>query len=162
MNVLKGTKEEDCDLSRGRSGTPGENNAPREDAAVGGQVQDLGALIYLDPRALTRDCFGRWLQGSLTEFRVYPLSDPDEIETASIANDDIRAVIINAGPERMSSPVVAHLVSRVGELLPTAPIAVLSDHEDLDSIRVAFELGVRGFIPTSLVSTVAVGAVQWC
>jgi DNA-binding NarL/FixJ family response regulator len=163
MNVLKGTKEEDCEPSRWRNGTPGENNVPREDAAVGGQVQDLGAfqaLIYLDPRALTRDCFGRWLQGSLTEFSVYPLSDPDEIETASIANDDIRAVIINAGPERMSSPAIAHLVSRVGELLPTAPIVVLSDHEDLESIRVAFELGVRGLIPTSLVSTVAVGAVH--
>src|SRR5262245_1772740 len=127
MYVLKGTKEEDRELSHWGSGAPGENNAPREDAAVGGQVQNLGAfraLIYLDPRALTRDCFRRWLQGSLTEFRVYPLSDPDEIETLSIANDDMRAVIINAGPERMSSPVITHLVSRVGELLPTAPIAV--------------------------------------
>ena len=54
MNVLKGTKEEDCELSRGRSGTPGEANAPQEDAAVGGQVQDFGALIYLDPRALVK------------------------------------------------------------------------------------------------------------
>lgn len=57
MNVLKGTKEEDRELSRWRNGTPGENNAPREDAAVGGQVQDLGAfqaLIYLDPQAMVK------------------------------------------------------------------------------------------------------------
>jgi DNA-binding NarL/FixJ family response regulator len=100
------------------------------------------------------------LQESLSGFSVCPLSDPDKIETASVANDDIRAVIINAGPERMSSPVVARLVSRVGELVPKAPIAVLSDHEDPESIREAFDLGVRGYIPTSLASMVAVGAVH--
>ena len=179
MYVLKGAREEyrgltrlgrsdggkpdGGELNRGRSGTPGEDDASQEDDAVGDQVQAVGespALIYLDPRALTRDCVGRWLQGSLSGLNVCLLQDPDQIETASIVKDDIRAVIINAGPERMSSPTVARLLARVGELLPTTPIAVLSDHEDPESIRDAFGLGVRGYIPTSLASMVAVGAVN--
>ncbi len=75
-------------------------------------------------------------------------------------SDQIRAVIINTGPERMSSAAVAHLVSRVRELLPQIPVALLSGHEDPENIRQAFELGVRGFIPTSLTSMVAAEAVH--
>jgi DNA-binding NarL/FixJ family response regulator len=51
-------------------------------------------------------------------------------------------------------------LSRVGELLPEIPVAVLSDFEDPDSIRHALNLGVRGYIPTSLASLVAVEAVH--
>lgn len=117
-------------------------------------------LIYLDPRAFTRDCVGRWLQSSLSGFSVCLLPDPDQIETAPIVNEHIRAVIINTGPDRMSSPQVARILSRVSELLPDVPVAVLSDYEDPESIREAFELGVRGYIPTSLASLVAFGAVH--
>ena len=74
--------------------------------------------------------------------------------------DRIRAVILNAGPERMSSAIVARLLARVNELLPETPVAVLSDYEDAESIREAFNLGVRGYIPTSLASLVAVEAVR--
>jgi DNA-binding NarL/FixJ family response regulator len=44
--------------------------------------------------------------------------------------------------------------------VPEVPVAVVSDHEDAESIREAFELGVRGYIPTSVASRVAVGAVH--
>jgi DNA-binding NarL/FixJ family response regulator len=117
-------------------------------------------VIYLDARTLTRDCVGRWLQSSLSGLSVCLRRDPDEIETAPIANDQIRAIVINTGPERMSSPTLARLLSRVSELLPAVPVAVLSDYEDTENIREAFELGIRGYIPTSLASMVAVGAIH--
>jgi DNA-binding NarL/FixJ family response regulator len=117
-------------------------------------------LIYLDPRPLTRDCVGRWLQSSLSGFSVCLLPDPEQITAAPIVNGDIRAVVINVGAERMSSPTVARLLSRVSELLPTVPVAVMSDYEDRESIQEAFELGVRCYIPTSLASMVAVGALH--
>jgi DNA-binding NarL/FixJ family response regulator len=117
-------------------------------------------LIYLDPRPLTRECVGRWLQSSLSGFRVCLLPDPEQITAAPIVSDQIRAVVINAGPERISSPTVARLLSRVRELLPTVPVAVMSDYEDPESIQEAFELGVRGYIPTSLASMVAIGALH--
>lgn len=172
MYVLKGANE-DCrdsarlarsqrgELNNRRSEKRGENDAHREDNAD--QPQALGApqaLIYLDPRAFTRDCVGRWLQSSLGGFSICPFSDPEQIETSSIACDQIRGVIVNTGPERMSSGLVARLIARVRDFLPMVPIAVLSDHEDAESIRQAFELGVRGYIPTSLASMVAVGAVH--
>jgi len=121
---------------------------------------ELPTVIYLDPRAFTRDCVGGWLQSSLSGFNVRVLPDPDQIEGTAVARDKIRAAIINAGPERTSSATVARLLSRVNERLPEVPVAVLSDREDAESIREAFELGVRGYIPTSLASRVAVGAVQ--
>jgi DNA-binding NarL/FixJ family response regulator len=125
-----------------------------------GSLKALPTVIYLDSRAFTRDCVGSWLQNSLSGFDVRVLSDPDQLEGTAIARDQIRAVIINAGPDRISSPAIRHLHSRVHEIVPEVPVAVVSDHEDAESIREAFELGVRGYIPTSVASRVAVGAVH--
>jgi DNA-binding NarL/FixJ family response regulator len=137
---------------------------PGDDVAQGGSrngaVAALATVIYLDARAFTRDCVGGWLQGSLSGFTVRVLSDPDQLETVPGGNDRVRAVIINTGPERMSSSTVARLLSRVGELLPETPVAVLSDLEDPQSVREAFDLGVRGYMPTSLASLVAAEAVR--
>jgi DNA-binding NarL/FixJ family response regulator len=118
------------------------------------------SLIYLDPRTFTREGMGRWLQSQLSGFRVCALPDPEQIMAVPAAGDETRAVIINTGPERMASAGVASLIARVGELAPSVPVAVLSDYEDADNVRAAFELGVRGYIPTSLPSGVAVQAVQ--
>jgi DNA-binding NarL/FixJ family response regulator len=117
-------------------------------------------LIYLDPRAFTRDCVGHWLQSSLSGFQVCLLPDPEQIMTASVDSERVRGVLINTGPMRISSGAVASLLARVGELLPGVPVAVLSDYEDAESIREAFALGVRGYIPTSLATMVAIGAMH--
>ena len=60
----------------------------------------------------------------------------------------------------MSSATMTRLLARMRELLPEVPVAILSDYEDAESVREAFELGVRGYIPTSLASPVAIGAVH--
>ena len=142
-----------------------ESAAPRSDAVPSaglrnGALRELPTVIYLDPRAFTRECVGGWLRSSLSGLNVRVLPDPDQIETTPTASDQIQAVLVNTGPERMSSAAVTCLLSRLRELLPEVPVAVLSDCEDAESIRGAFELGVRGYIPTSLASLVAVGAVQ--
>jgi DNA-binding NarL/FixJ family response regulator len=117
-------------------------------------------VIYLDPRAFTRDCVGGWLRSSLSGFSVRVLQDPDQLEEMPSVDVRIRAVIINAGSERILSHTVSRLLSRVGELLPEVPVAMLSDFEDPGSIREAFNHGVRGYIPTSLASLVAVEALR--
>jgi DNA-binding NarL/FixJ family response regulator len=130
------------------------------DGTPDGPVAELQTLIYLDPRAFTRHCLGRWLQSSLQARKVCLLRDPEQITTASIVSDEVHAVIINTGPKDMASGAVADMVSRVSELLPGVPVAVLSDYGDAENIRQAFELGVRGYIPTSLASKVAIGAMH--
>jgi DNA-binding NarL/FixJ family response regulator len=122
--------------------------------------EQLRIVIYIDPRAMTRECIGGWLQRNLRGFNVHVISGPDQIEAAPLVNERIQAVIVNAGAERLSSATVAWRLSRIGELLPEIPIALLSDFEDTGTIREAFKLGVRGFIPTSLASLVAVEAVR--
>jgi DNA-binding NarL/FixJ family response regulator len=136
------------------------NEGVRDQEARNGASAMPQTVLYLDPRAFTRDCIGGWLQSTLGGFEVRVLADPDQIETAPIGNDRIRAVIISTGPDRMSSTTVASLLSRVSELLPGIPVAVLSDYEDPASIREAFNHGVRGYVPTSLTSRVAVEAVR--
>jgi DNA-binding NarL/FixJ family response regulator len=155
MHVLKSAT-----ISKGNANGPARTDeGPVREVRIGA-CEQLEMVIYLDPRAFTRDCVGGWLQSSLSHFRVRVLQDPDQLEAAPGIGDRIRAVIINPGPERMSSATVARLLSRVGELLPEVPVAVLSDFEDPESIREAFNLGVRGYIPTSLAALVAVEAVH--
>jgi DNA-binding NarL/FixJ family response regulator len=136
----------------------------RPTARGGGTPGDLSGdpqtVIYLDPRAFTRDCVGRWLQASLSGYAVRPLSGPERINTGLAAGDWIRAVVINTSTARMSSASSADLVARVKEILPGVPVAILSDHEDRENVRHAFDLGVQGYIPTSLACLVAAGAVS--
>jgi PleD family two-component response regulator len=108
--------------------------------------RELQTVIYLDPRAFTRHCVGWWLQSSLRGFHVSILPDPKQIVIATNINH-IRAVIINAGPAPSSSPSVVRSISRVTQLLPDAPIILLSNHEDAEHIQKAFEIGVRGYVP---------------
>lgn len=156
MYVLKSAAISDSDA---QDVSHDDDVAVRE-ASRNGASERRQTLIYLDPRAFTRECVGAWLQSSLSGFRVRVVQDADQLEAGQRIDERIQGVIINAGPERMSSPVVTWLLSRVGELLPEVPVAVLSDFEDAASIREAFALGVRGYIPTSLASMVAVEAVR--
>jgi DNA-binding NarL/FixJ family response regulator len=149
--------------ARGEEGLPQKEDGPGKGDEVSGWMEASGmspTVIYLDAWTLTRDCVGRWLQASLTGFNVCLLESPDQIETVSVDSKQIRAAIINTGPDRMSSPMVAGVLSRVRDLLPGIPIAVLSNYEDLENVRDAFEYGVCGYIPTSLTSMVAIGAVH--
>jgi DNA-binding NarL/FixJ family response regulator len=176
MYVLKGATQEHRDLTGSalshrcelkspeldalRGDTPPPDDDGSADWAPDAASDEHQRLIYLDPKALTRDCVGRWLQSRLDGFNVCLVPDPEQIKAPPIVGDQIRAVVINAGPERMSSPTVGRLLSRVSELLPKVPVAVMSDYEDPENIQEAFELGVRGYIPTSLASVVAVGALH--
>jgi DNA-binding NarL/FixJ family response regulator len=149
--------------ARGEEGLPQKEDGPKKGDEVSGWMEASSVsptVVYLDARTLTRDCVGRWLQASLTGFNVCLLESPDRIETVSVDSKQIRAVIINTGTERMSSPTAGRLLSCVTERLPAVPVVVLSDYEDTENIREAFELGIRGYIPTSLACMVAVGAVH--
>ena len=136
------------------------DDVPAREALRNGTSEQPQTVIYLDPRAFTRDCVGNWLRSSLSGFQVRVLQDPAELEGIQGVDERIRAVIINTGPERVSSASLPTLLSAVGEVLPETPVALLSEFEDPQSIREAFALGVRGYIPTSLASMVAVEAVR--
>jgi DNA-binding NarL/FixJ family response regulator len=156
MYVLKSATVSD----RNAEDAARDDDVPVREAARNGASRQLQTVIYLDPRAFTRDCVGGWLQSNLNGFGVRVVSDPEQIEPASSVDGRTRVVIINIGSERMSSATVARLLSRINELLPEVPVAMLSDFENHESIREAFNLGVRGYIPTSLASMVAVEAVR--
>jgi DNA-binding NarL/FixJ family response regulator len=153
MYVLKDTNVPDA-----------ERVSPWDEDVSGGSLQrgvaELPTVIYLDSRPFTRDCVGGWLRASLAEFNVCVFQDPDQMQTTSVGGDGTEAVILNVGPERMSSATVKRLLARVNELFPEVPVTVLSDYDDSENIREAFNLGVQGYIPTSLASRVAIGAVR--
>ena len=58
------------------------NEGVRDQEARNGASAMPQTVLYLDPRAFTRDCIGGWLQSSLSGFEVRVLPDPEQIETA--------------------------------------------------------------------------------
>lgn len=142
-----------------------EEPVPAPPSALGGgpeglAPEELPTVIYLDARAFTRDCVGGWLRSSLGGFHVLVLQDADQIEKSTVASGKIQALVINTGPERMSAASLTRLMSGLKELFPGVPVAVLSDYEDAENVREAFNLGAQGYIPTSLAPRVAVEAVR--
>ncbi|MGH6944855.1 MAG: LuxR C-terminal-related transcriptional regulator [Geminicoccaceae bacterium] len=119
-----------------------------------------GQLLYLDPRTLTRDCVGRWLNANLEDFRIGLLSHPDEIGEAAVEPREVRVIVYNVGLECVSSALVGEWLERFRQALPDVPVVLLADREDPDEIIEALALGVRGYIPTSLTSDVAAEAVR--
>jgi DNA-binding NarL/FixJ family response regulator len=130
------------------------------EVSSGNPAVDRPTVIYLDPRTLTRDCVGRCLQANLDKLQVRLHARPDTIVGKADDLNAVRAVIINTGPEPMASSATTTLLAKVGEVLPGKPIVVFSDHDDAGSIFKAFELGARGYIPTSLATLVAVEAIR--
>lgn len=129
-------------------------------AETSDSARDTQVLLYIDPFALTRDCVGHWLQSSFSTFELQVLADSEEIEGLDIALERYYEAIVNVGPEAIGSPKIAQTIAKLQDLLPAVPIAVLSHHEDSDSIRRAFDLRIAGYIPTSMSAQVAAGAVH--
>ena len=118
-------------------------------------------LIYLDPWALTRDGLGRWLEDGLPMFDICVLRAPESLGTLTVADDRVRSIVVNAGPERMSpASTVARILTAVLSRLPNAPVILLAHHDDPEAVREAFACGARGYIPTSLAGPVAISAIQ--
>jgi DNA-binding NarL/FixJ family response regulator len=117
-------------------------------------------LLYLDPRSMRRDCIACWLNANLEEFGIRVFGHPNEIDEAAFVPGAIRVIVYNAGMECVSSCLVAEWLERLLDALPDVPIVLLSDCEDHNEIIETLELGVRGYIPTSLTSDVAAEAIR--
>jgi len=139
----------------GGSGEEKHENGALSRKAIG----ECPAVIYLDPRTLTRECVGRYLQANLNDLQVCLHAKLDTI-VGKADLPEVSAVIVNTGPEPMTSPATTTLLAEIGETLAGRPIVVVSDHDDPGSVFDAFELGARGYIPTSLATVVAVEAVR--
>jgi len=70
-------------------------------------------------------------------------------------------VILSIGGASIDDPRQQSLIKEVKTRAPQAALVVISDREESDEIRAAFEAGAAGFMPTSIEPSVALQALSF-
>jgi DNA-binding NarL/FixJ family response regulator len=135
------------DHASGRSPFPGEAPAPPR-------------LAYFDRRPLIRDFISRWLAAGFPECAIDVFGTGLEAEKIGPEGTQHSLYIYHIGADRASSPPIAHDLRQLAERDPAAPLVVLAEGEEPQRIAEAFNLGAKGYIPTSLGAEVALRALR--
>ena len=107
-------------------------------------------LIYIDGRTLTRDCVASQLAVQLREFSVVAVASADEIATHPDFDGQECSILYNSYSLHVEDPEFLHSLSAMQRMAPDARITLLSDLESRENIVAALQLGVRGYLLTSL------------
>jgi DNA-binding NarL/FixJ family response regulator len=111
-------------------------------------------------RPLTRQCFSRWLQDGSPELRVVSVGSPADLLYSGRSVEDPQLIVFNIGAASVKDPEVLGKVTLLRHHLGRIPLVLLSDRDDVDDIVAAIEIGVRGYIPTSLDTSEAIAAIR--
>lgn len=112
-----------------------------------------GPIVLINNRALQRDCLGRVLAAEFPQRAVLAFASTSEW---------------SAVPDRAATTPLVFLCDSdataepeaISALRQIAPIILLSDAEDPASIFRALDMGIKGYIPTSLGIEVAIEATR--
>jgi DNA-binding NarL/FixJ family response regulator len=105
------------------------------------------SILLCERRPLTRQCLAQALVERWPEAAVLPIAEWDELaETLEPRLFDL--VLLSFGPRSAASPEVAQEIVRVRQHLQ-APLAVLSDVDDVRAAAGALRCGARAYISTT-------------
>jgi DNA-binding NarL/FixJ family response regulator len=108
-------------------------------------ADDAVSILLCDARPLTRQCLAQALAHRWPEADVLPVATPRDIASGSPHFD---LVLLNLGPASAARSEVAQEVERVSATVE-APLAVLSDVDDVRAAAAVLRRGARAYISTS-------------
>lgn len=114
--------------------------------------------MLLDCSVLTRESLAMSLKNLDRGLRVEAVATVDEVEAACCGptSPDLIACNITGMNEPQAFELIRHLISVVGGV----PLVVLTDREEVGLVLEALQLGVRGYIVSSLGLAVALGVIR--
>ncbi|WP_207102530.1 helix-turn-helix transcriptional regulator [Paracoccus shandongensis] len=123
---------------------------------------DSSALILLDPNELRTAAFAAflepWARQAGTGLHVVHALEG----LASLPGQGAPAACLySIGGLSLHDEEVGQTIERLHALFPDSPLVVFSDVPDSQEIAMAVYLGLRGFIPTTMPSHVALAAIQF-
>ena len=117
-------------------------------------------IVIIERRTLIRECLARCVSD---EFECSVASFPDVESWQKISSDFRASLIVVSIIGRSTTLEDEHTDEVIRQLSLSetgAPIIVLSDAEDIDSVTDSLKHGVRGLIPTATTLNVAIKAMQ--
>jgi len=136
---------------------PDDIPAPANNASEEAQVDRR--LLIVDHRALDRECFAQSLASHGIGMEVLPVASIDAFKATKQPLSSLSVVLLNVGGRRINEPSVADEIKKLIAELGRIPLILLADTDELPQIMQALELGVRGFIPTSVGIEVCIEAI---
>lgn len=116
-------------------------------------------LLIIDIRALDRECFAQSLVAHGVGMNVLHFGSIDEFRSRRKDLPPLSAVLLNVGGKRVGEALVRDQIGKLLAELGETPLILLADTDELPQIFQALELGVRGFIPTSVGINVCIEAI---
>jgi DNA-binding NarL/FixJ family response regulator len=113
----------------------------------------------VNKQQLTRECFGEQLAMHLPELKLEAVASARELQEMAEVRS-LALVVLHTHGASVTNPDVAEELSLIAQVAPSEPLAVLSDLDSIDEIAAAFELGVRGYVPTHVPIRQAVAAIR--
>ncbi|MTE01482.1 hypothetical protein GIY56_14430 [Paracoccus sp. YIM 132242] len=121
----------------------------------------ISALVLVDSNELRTAAFAAFLEpwARQSDIGLHVVHDPEDL--ASLPAHGAAACLYSIGGLSLRDDGVGRTIDRIRGLFPDSPLIVLSDIADSLEIAMAVYLGLRGFIPTTMPSHVALAAIQF-
>lgn len=127
------------------------------DRATASPIPDLATIAIIDRRALGRETLMQALASTGGRFRGRAFADVGEWET-SPDRSDTSLILLECGAASHGQPSFENELRHLVDAHPDIPVIVMGESEDPHQVGEILALGARGYIPTSVSLSVAIGA----
>lgn len=137
--------------------------------AIGGALSETGQaparlpadgyLALMDKRALERECLSHGLVLHNIGMKVVACSGLQEWNNTKADLGQPRAILFNAGNSEISDPDLRDELKILVSAMAPTPVVVLSNSQDLPDVLHLIEMGVRGYIPSSVSIDICIQAI---
>ncbi|KQY27224.1 regulator [Rhizobium sp. Root482] len=114
-------------------------------------------LAIVDERALDRECLGQSLIAHGLEMDITLFSSIDMWRSALATN--FCGILINVGARDFLHAQLNEELTLLIANYPDLPVIILSDNQNIEQIFAALQIGVRGYIPSTVGIDVCVQAI---
>jgi DNA-binding NarL/FixJ family response regulator len=120
---------------------------------------DKSRVIIIDPHKLRQAGLVSLLENwaNANGFVIVAISSPEQLDIAS----NCVMVVLNVGGSSVLEQGPQLWIRIARNVLASVPLVILSDREDREEVRVAFEEGASGFIASNLDPSVALEALTF-
>ncbi|MCQ0971425.1 response regulator transcription factor [Paracoccus sp. TK19116] len=121
----------------------------------------FSSVLLFDLNELRLAAFGALFEpwAREAELKIQYVHDPEAL--SGLSDGDLLACLFSVGSLSLRDPTVSAIIDRIRGLSPNTPLIVLSDIVDSLEIAMAICTGLRGFIPTTMPSHVALAALNF-
>lgn len=91
---------------------------------------------------------------------VWPVANVEELSRLQEDDGEATAILLNLGPDCVSDPEVREQQHRLSAAFPTLPLVLVSDCANPQHVLGALRDGARGYIPSVLVTSMALQALR--